>query len=75
MRELLQGYIQLRHSVYRGLTCVWCMAGEILVGPKKVFLLDEPTTGLDSSTAYHIVRTIRDFAHMEGVSGPHQLVI
>jgi ABC-type multidrug transport system ATPase subunit len=51
------------------------MAGEILVGPKKVFLLDEPTTGLDSSTAYHIVRTIRDFAHMEGVSGPHQLVI
>lgn len=44
-----------------------CMTGEVMVGPKKVFLLDEPTTGLDSSTAHHIVKTIRDFAHMEGV--------
>jgi ABC-type multidrug transport system ATPase subunit len=38
------------------------------VGAKKVFLLDEPTTGLDSSTAYHVVQSIRDFAHIEGVS-------
>ncbi|EIE25913.1 ATP-binding cassette transporter [Coccomyxa subellipsoidea C-169] len=43
-------------------------AGEILVGPKQVYLLDEPTTGLDSSTAQQVVRTIGDFAHMDGAT-------
>ncbi len=42
-------------------------AGEVMVGPKKVYLLDEPTTGLDSSTAHQVVRSIRDYAHLEQV--------
>ena len=37
------------------------------MGPKQVYLLDEPTTGLDSSTAQQVVRTIGEFAHMDGV--------
>ena len=38
-----------------------------MAGPKKVYLLDEPTTGLDSSTAHQVVRSIRDYAHLEQV--------
>ena len=35
------------------------------MGPKRVYLMDEPTTGLDSSTAYQVVRSIADYAHLE----------
>ena len=48
-------------------------AGEVMVGPKKVYLLDEPTTGLDSSTAHQVVRSIRDHAHLEQVPGSDHL--
>lgn len=43
------------------------------MGPKQVFLLDEPTTGLDSSTAQQVVKTIGDFAHMDGVRSGHDV--
>ena len=43
------------------------MAGEVLVGPKRLYLLDEPTTGLDSSTAYRLVSSIREFVHKDKV--------
>ncbi|CAD6249658.1 unnamed protein product [Miscanthus lutarioriparius] len=34
--------------------------GEMLVGPAKAFLMDEISNGLDSSTAYQIINTIRN---------------
>ncbi|KAK9813535.1 hypothetical protein WJX73_005597 [Symbiochloris irregularis] len=37
--------------------------GEIIVGPKKVFFMDEISTGLDSSTTYQTVRCLRDMCH------------
>ncbi|XP_024991416.1 pleiotropic drug resistance protein 2-like isoform X2 [Cynara cardunculus var. scolymus] len=33
--------------------------GEMLVGPAKVFFMDEISTGLDSSTTYHIVKYMK----------------
>ena len=39
-------------------------AGEMCVGPKNVFFLDEISTGLDSSTTYLIVKAIRNMVHM-----------
>ena len=42
-------------------------SGEMLVSCKKVFLMDEPTTGLDASTAHAIVRSMQDFAHLDQV--------
>ncbi|DBB15923.1 TPA: hypothetical protein ACH3X3_003297 [Trebouxia sp. C0006] len=38
--------------------------GELLVGPKKTLFLDEISTGLDSSTTFQIIRTLRDFSHL-----------
>ncbi|OVA02681.1 ABC transporter-like [Macleaya cordata] len=41
--------------------------GEMIVGPIKTLLMDEISTGLDSSTTYQIVKCIRNFVHkMEG---------
>ncbi|CAN1252468.1 ABC transporter G family member 31, partial [Linum perenne] len=41
--------------------------GEMLVGPSKTLLLDEISTGLDSSTTYQIVKCMGNFVHlMEG---------
>ncbi|KAL2898951.1 ABC transporter G family member 31 [Bienertia sinuspersici] len=41
--------------------------GEMIVGPMKTLLMDEISTGLDSSTTYQIVKCIRNFAHhLEG---------
>eukprot|EP01018_Ginkgo_biloba_P025406 Gb_34606 [translate_table: standard] len=40
-------------------------AGEIIVGPTKTFFMDELSTGLDSSTAYQIVKCLQQFVlHM-----------
>eukprot|EP00891_Asterochloris_glomerata_P009650 jgi/Astpho2/9650/Aster-03918 len=38
--------------------------GEMMVGPKSVLLMDEISTGLDSSNTFQIVRCIRDFVHL-----------
>ncbi|GER27869.1 ABC transporter family protein [Striga asiatica] len=38
--------------------------GEMLVGPSKVLFMDEISTGLDSSTTFHVVNSIRQFAHI-----------
>ncbi|CAI0540631.1 unnamed protein product [Linum tenue] len=41
--------------------------GEMIVGPRKTLLMDEISTGLDSSTTYQIVKCIGNFVHfMEG---------
>ncbi|KAL3726503.1 hypothetical protein ACJRO7_031405 [Eucalyptus globulus] len=37
--------------------------GEMLVGPAKVFFMDEISTGLDSSTTYQIVNSLKQFIH------------
>ena len=37
------------------------------MGPKRLYLLDEPTTGLDSSTAQRLVSSIREFVHKDKV--------
>lgn len=38
-------------------------AGEMMVGSKQVFFMDEISTGLDSSTTYAIVKFLRDQTH------------
>ncbi|KAB5541677.1 hypothetical protein DKX38_014651 [Salix brachista] len=38
--------------------------GEILVGPTRAFVMDEISTGLDSSTTYQIVKFMRKMVHL-----------
>ncbi|KAI3695946.1 hypothetical protein L1987_78952 [Smallanthus sonchifolius] len=38
--------------------------GEMLVGPAKVFFMDEISTGLDSSTTYQIVKYMKQMVHV-----------
>ncbi|KAK1281914.1 putative pleiotropic drug resistance protein 7 [Acorus calamus] len=40
--------------------------GEMLVGPAKALFMDEISTGLDSSTTYQIVNSIRQSVHILG---------
>ncbi|KAK9854778.1 hypothetical protein WJX84_010873, partial [Apatococcus fuscideae] len=40
-------------------------SGEMMVAPGKVLLMDEISTGLDSSTTFQIVRALQDFAHLQ----------
>ncbi|CAK9176883.1 unnamed protein product [Ilex paraguariensis] len=42
--------------------------GEMLVGPAKVFYMDEISTGLDSSTTYQIVKFMRQMVHIMDVT-------
>ncbi len=37
----------------------------MMVGAKSTFFLDEISTGLDSSTTFLIVRSLRNFVHMQ----------
>lgn len=41
-----------------------CVSGEMLVGPAKVLLMDEISTGLDSSTTFQIVRFMKQMVHI-----------
>nr|QVT92304.1 ABC transporter [Salvia miltiorrhiza] len=38
--------------------------GEMIVGPSKVMLLDEISTGLDSSTTFQVVKCMQQIAHL-----------
>ncbi|VFQ92295.1 unnamed protein product [Cuscuta campestris] len=38
--------------------------GEMIVGPAKALFMDEISTGLDSSTTYSIVNSLRQFVHI-----------
>jgi len=38
--------------------------GEMLVGPSKALFMDEISTGLDSSTTYQIVNSLRQSIHI-----------
>ncbi|KAI3835975.1 hypothetical protein MKX03_012317 [Papaver bracteatum] len=40
--------------------------GEMIFGPIKTLLMDEISTGLDSSTTYQIVKCVRNFVHQMG---------
>nr|GEX61824.1 pleiotropic drug resistance protein 2-like [Tanacetum cinerariifolium] len=42
--------------------------GEMLVGPAKVFLMDEISTGLDSSTTFQIVKYMRQMVHIMDIT-------
>ncbi|KAK7392996.1 hypothetical protein VNO78_21446 [Psophocarpus tetragonolobus] len=42
--------------------------GEMLVGPAKALFMDEISTGLDSSTAFQIVRFMRQMVHIMDVT-------
>ncbi|CAL5363369.1 unnamed protein product [Camellia sinensis] len=42
--------------------------GEMLVGPAKVYFMDEISTGLDSSTTFQIVRCMRQMVHIMDVT-------
>nr|XP_043633072.1 ABC transporter G family member 39-like [Erigeron canadensis] len=38
--------------------------GEMLVGPARVFFMDEISNGLDSSTTYRIMKSLREMVHI-----------
>ncbi|KAJ3683387.1 hypothetical protein LUZ60_013614 [Juncus effusus] len=40
--------------------------GEMLVGPTKVLFMDEISTGLDSSTTYQIINSLKQYIHIMG---------
>ncbi|KAJ8755161.1 hypothetical protein K2173_018959 [Erythroxylum novogranatense] len=40
-------------------------AGEMLVGASKALFMDEISTGLDSSTTFHIVNSLKNFIHIK----------
>ncbi|KAL6334280.1 hypothetical protein AAG906_014680 [Vitis piasezkii] len=40
------------------------MIGEMLVGPSKALFMDEISTGLDSSTTYHIINSLKQTIHI-----------
>ncbi|XP_047342131.1 pleiotropic drug resistance protein 2-like [Impatiens glandulifera] len=42
--------------------------GEMLVGPAKVFYMDEISTGLDSSTTFQIVKCMKQMVHIMDVT-------
>ncbi|KAK1409687.1 hypothetical protein QVD17_36216 [Tagetes erecta] len=42
--------------------------GEMLVGPAKVFFMDEISTGLDSSTTFQIVKYMKQMVHVMDVT-------
>ncbi|KAL7108000.1 hypothetical protein ACP275_06G088600 [Erythranthe tilingii] len=42
--------------------------GEMLVGPAKVFYMDEISTGLDSSTTFQIIKYMRQMVHIMDVT-------
>ncbi|KAG6418675.1 hypothetical protein SASPL_120879 [Salvia splendens] len=42
--------------------------GEMLVGPTKVFLMDEISTGLDSSTTYQIIKYMKQMVHIMDIT-------
>ncbi|KAM7463815.1 hypothetical protein LguiA_031936 [Lonicera macranthoides] len=42
--------------------------GEMLVGPAKVFFMDEISTGLDSSTTFQIVKYMRQMVHVMDIT-------
>lgn len=42
--------------------------GEFLVGPAKVFYMDEISTGLDSSTTFQIIKYMRQMVHVMDVT-------
>ncbi|KAI3803436.1 hypothetical protein L1987_31587 [Smallanthus sonchifolius] len=43
--------------------------GEMIVGPSKVLLMDEISTGLDSSTTFQIVNSMKNYVHiLEGTA-------
>ncbi|KAJ0522528.1 putative ABC-type D-allose transporter [Helianthus annuus] len=43
--------------------------GEMIVGPSKVLLMDEISTGLDSSTTFQIVNSLKQYVHiLEGTA-------
>ena len=39
----------------------------MIVGPKKTLFMDEISTGLDSSTTFQIVQSMRNFTHLREV--------
>ncbi|ONI01097.1 hypothetical protein PRUPE_6G121200 [Prunus persica] len=42
--------------------------GEMLVGPAKVFFMDEISTGLDSSTTFQIIKYMKQMVHIMDVT-------
>ena len=40
------------------------MKGEMLVGPAKALLMDEISTGLDSSTTFQIMNSVKQYIHI-----------
>ena len=41
----------------------------MIVGPARVFLMDEISTGLDSSTTYQIISYLKQLVHITEMTG------
>lgn len=52
--------------ILRSSLLVMPYSGEMLVGPAKALFMDEISTGLDSSTTYQIVNSLRQSVHILG---------
>jgi ABC-type cobalamin/Fe3+-siderophores transport system ATPase subunit len=44
------------------------MPSVFVTGPVQTLMLDEISTGLDSSTTFQIVQTLADFCHVRGAT-------
>ena len=43
----------------RRLVHAWCGSGEMICGPQAAFLMDSISTGLDTSTTFDIMQTLK----------------
>ncbi|RZB48333.1 Pleiotropic drug resistance protein 1 [Glycine soja] len=59
--------IVMRNAMIRGISGGQrkrVTTGEMLVGPSRVLFMDEISTGLDSSTTFQIVKSIKQYVHL-----------
>ena len=65
--DFLAHMLSALHLSTAGSKSLCCVAGEIIVGGKKVLFMDEISTGLDSATTFLITKCLSNFCHiMEG---------
>jgi len=64
--QLSIGLITMNKNLYSFIAIlkICLFSGEMIVGPTKTLLMDELSSGLDSSTTYQIVKCLQHFTHL-----------